>query len=64
MTEFTLANGLTFIVMERHNAPVVSCSTYANVGAFDEEDGRTGTNRRPLMFAPSTMGAYASNAAG
>ena len=43
ITEFTLpSNGMHFIVMERHNAPIVSCNTYANVGAFDEEDGRTG----------------------
>lgn len=42
MSEFTLSNGLHFIVLERHNAPVVSCSTYANVGAFDEENGKTG----------------------
>ena len=42
VSEFTLPNGLHFIVLERHNAPVVSCHTYANVGAFDEEDGKTG----------------------
>jgi len=42
VSEFTLPNGLHFIVLERHNAPVLSCHTYANVGAFDEEDGRTG----------------------
>lgn len=45
ISEFTLAsNGMHFIVMERHNAPIVACNTYANVGAFDEEDGRTGEN--------------------
>ena len=42
VSEFTLPNGLHFIVLERHNAPVLSCHTYANVGAFDEEDGKTG----------------------
>lgn len=42
VSEFTLGNGLHFIVLERHNAPVLSCHTYANVGAFDEEDGKTG----------------------
>ena len=41
-TEFTLPNGLHFIVLERHNAPVLSCHTYANVGAFEEVDGQTG----------------------
>lgn len=40
--EFTLSNGLHFIVLERHIAPVVSCHTYADVGAFDEVDGQTG----------------------
>jgi len=31
-----------FIVKQRRNAPVVACHTYANVGAFDDEDGHTG----------------------
>ncbi len=41
-TEFRLENGMKFIVLERHNAPVVSFVTYANVGGVDEEDGKTG----------------------
>lgn len=40
--EFTLNNGLHFIVLERHIAPIVSCHTYADVGAFDEVNGQTG----------------------
>ena len=40
--EFTLSNGLHFIVLERSMAPIVSCHTYADVGAFDEVDGQTG----------------------
>jgi hypothetical protein len=41
--EFTLSNGMRFLVSQRPNtAPIVSCSTYADVGAFDEVDGRTG----------------------
>ncbi len=45
ITEFTLpSNGMHFIVLERHKAPIVSCNTYANVGAFDEEDGKTGAS--------------------
>ena len=36
VTEFTLENGLTFIVVERHEAPVVSFMTYADVGSVDE----------------------------
>ncbi len=42
VTEFTLPNGLTFLVIERHDAPVVSFHTYANVGAVDDSSGRTG----------------------
>lgn len=42
ITEFTLDNGLKFIVLERHQAPVVSFMTYADVGAVDEPDGKTG----------------------
>ena len=42
VTEFTLANGMTFLVIERHDAPVVSFHTYANVGAVDDPSGRTG----------------------
>lgn len=39
---FTLGNGMTFIVLERHQAPVVSCYTYANVGSAQETKGITG----------------------
>jgi predicted Zn-dependent peptidase len=42
MTEFTLGNGLKFLVLERHEAPVVSFHTYADVGAVDEVRGITG----------------------
>ena len=42
ITEFTLDNGLKFIVLENHEAPVVSFVTYANVGGVDEPDGETG----------------------
>lgn len=42
VSEFTLDNGMTFIVMERHQAPVVSFMLYANVGAVNEADGQTG----------------------
>jgi predicted Zn-dependent peptidase len=41
-TEFQLANGLKFIVLERHQAPVVSFMTYADVGGVDEPEGLTG----------------------
>ncbi|NLT65362.1 MAG: insulinase family protein [Acidobacteria bacterium] len=42
VTEFTLDNGLKFIVLERHDAPVVSCYTHVDVGAVDEVKGITG----------------------
>ncbi len=42
VTEFTLANGLHFIVIERHDAPVVSFHTYLNVGSVDDPGGQTG----------------------
>jgi predicted Zn-dependent peptidase len=41
-TEFSLANGLRFIVFERHDAPVVSCYTHVDVGSSDEVKGITG----------------------
>ena len=42
ITEFTLGNGLHFIVLERHRAPVVSFHTYVNAGAVDDPQGQTG----------------------
>ncbi|NJK99030.1 MAG: insulinase family protein [Spirulinaceae cyanobacterium SM2_1_0] len=42
VTEFRLDNGMKFIVLERHDAPVISFVTYADVGGVDEEDGKTG----------------------
>lgn len=42
VTEFRLDNGIQFIVLERHKAPVVSFLTYADVGGVDEPDGKTG----------------------
>src|SRR5256884_5473236 len=42
VTEFTLANGLHFIVIERHEAPVVSFHSYVNAGAVDDPKGETG----------------------
>jgi predicted Zn-dependent peptidase len=42
VTEYTLSNGLKLIIMERHEAPVVSFCTYANVGGVNESKGITG----------------------
>jgi predicted Zn-dependent peptidase len=42
VTQFTLPNGLHFIVVERHDAPVVSFHTYVNAGSVDDPSGATG----------------------
>ncbi len=42
VTEFTLDNGMTFIIVERRDAPVVSFYTIADVGSVDEPIGQTG----------------------
>ncbi len=42
VTEFTLPNGLHFIVAERHQAPVISFYTYVNAGSANDPSGRTG----------------------
>jgi len=42
VSERTLDNGLKIIVMERHDAPVVSFVTWANVGSVDDPKGYTG----------------------
>lgn len=42
VTEFTLGNGLHFILLERHQVPVVSFHTYVNAGSAQDPAGRTG----------------------
>ncbi len=42
VTEFSLANGLKFIVVERHRVPTVAFNLYVDVGAVDEVTGITG----------------------
>jgi len=42
LTEFRLRNGMKFIVLERHQAPVISFLTYADVGGVNEPVGKTG----------------------
>ncbi len=42
ISEFTLDNGMKFIVMERHQAPIVSFMTYVNIGSAYEQPGKTG----------------------
>jgi predicted Zn-dependent peptidase len=42
IAEHTLDNGLKIIILERHDAPVVSFVTFANVGSVDDPKGYTG----------------------
>jgi len=42
VTEFDLPNGMHFIVVERHDAPVVSFHSYVNAGSVDDPSGQTG----------------------
>jgi predicted Zn-dependent peptidase len=42
VTSFTLPNGLQFLIIERHDAPVVSFHTYVNAGSVDDPSGSTG----------------------
>ena len=42
LTEFSLKNGLKFLVLERHEAPVISFHTYVDVGSVNEVKGITG----------------------
>jgi len=42
VSEFTLPNGLHFIVLERHESPVVSFHTRVNVGSIQDPAGETG----------------------
>lgn len=37
-----LDNGMTFLILENHTAPVISFITYADVGGINEPDGKTG----------------------
>ena len=45
VSEFTLPNGLHFMVLERHMNPVASCHTFVNAGAYDEVDKQTGADQ-------------------
>jgi predicted Zn-dependent peptidase len=42
VTEFTLANGMKFVIVERHEVPVVSFALHADVGGVNEQVGQTG----------------------
>lgn len=42
VTEFTLPNGLHFVIAERREAPVVSFHTYVRAGSVEDPAGQTG----------------------
>ena len=42
VTEFDLPNGMHFIVLERHQAPVVSFYAHVNTGSTDDPAGKSG----------------------
>ena len=42
ITEFDLPNGMHFIVLERHDAPVVSFHMLVNAGSVDDPGGKSG----------------------
>ena len=42
VSRFTLNNQVTFLVVERHRAPVVSCVTFVDTGGANEPRGNTG----------------------
>jgi predicted Zn-dependent peptidase len=54
--EFTLNNGMHFIVVERHQFPTISCVIFYDVGAADEPRGKTGMAHllEHLMFKGTT----------
>ncbi|MDZ4800460.1 MAG: pitrilysin family protein [Bryobacteraceae bacterium] len=41
VTEFTLPNGMHFIVFERHDAPVVAFNAYVNAGSANDPAGKS-----------------------
>lgn len=57
--EFTLRNGLKVLLMQRHNAPTVSCALSFKTGAVDETSGFTGVAHlleHMLFKGTSTIG--------
>lgn len=42
VTTFSLPNGLQFLVLERHDAPVLAFNSWVKAGSIDDPAGRTG----------------------
>lgn len=59
-TEFKLANGLQFVVLEHHDSPTVSFYTYVRAGSTADFAGRTGLAylfEEALFTGPETIGS-------
>ena len=59
VTEFTLPNGLHFILVERHDAAVIAFHTYVKAGSVDDAAGQTGLANlvsRVMMKGTETLG--------
>ena len=52
VTEFTLQNGMRFLLYERHDSPTVSAGWVAHVGSVNEHEGITGISHlfEHMMF--------------
>jgi len=60
VSEFTLANGLHFIVAERHASPVVAVHLRVNSGSADDPPGYTGLARmieRTVLKGTDSIGS-------
>ena len=59
VTEFTLPNGLHFILVERHDAAVIAFHTYVKAGSVDDVAGQTGLANlvsRMMVKGTETLG--------
>jgi predicted Zn-dependent peptidase len=59
ITDFTLPNGLRVLVVERHDAPVISFVTHAAAGSVNDPAGATGLAHffeRLALKGPETIG--------
>ena len=59
VTEFTLPNGLHFILVERHDAAVIAFHTYVKAGSVDDPGGQTGLANlvaRVMVKGTETLG--------
>ncbi len=62
VTEFTLANGMHFIVLRRDPAPVVSFHAYVDAGAVNDPRGKTGlAHMFEHMIGKGTAGLGTTN---